>query len=99
MVKKSVNRLRRASIRRHNAKAYRKRVSYRAGGREHLLGMARHAHVSPHLGNAACAVDQKGGAQDAHEAAAVHRLLAPDAIGLEHLLGLVGGKRDSDLVL
>src|SRR5690348_4830994 len=99
MVKNPVSRLRGASIRRRNAMACGEAASKRARGGEHRFGVAGHAYISPHLRDAPGAVDQEGGAQNAHEAAAVHRLLAPDAISLKHLLGFVGGERDSNLML
>ena len=56
-------------------------------------------HLGPHMGDTAGLVDQEGGPRYPHELLPVHGFLAPHSVGLEHLVGLVGGERDGEVVL
>ena len=67
--------------------------------RQHVLGMAGDFHLRPDPDDLAVRADQHRLADHAHEGAAVHRFLAPGAIGLEHRLVLVAGERDGEVVL
>ena len=60
--------------------------------------MTGHFDLGPYLGDAAVRADQKSCPDHAHEAVAVHRFLAPDAIGLQHVVGRVGSERDGEAV-
>ena len=68
-------------------------------GGEDLLGVAGHGDFRPHAGDALVGADQESRPHDPHELAAVHRLLLPNAIGLEHAMGFVRTERDRQLVL
>src|ERR1700733_185037 len=57
--------------------------SERLRRREDLVGMARHFHFAPDLGDAAFAIDEKGRALDAEILAAVHALFLPYPVGLD----------------
>src|SRR6266568_3586829 len=57
---------------------------------QNLFGMAGHFDLAPDAGDFAGAVDQQRRAFNAHVFTPIHAFLDPDAIGLEHLLGLVG---------
>jgi hypothetical protein len=68
-------------------------------GGEDLLGVAGHGDFRPHAGNALVGADQESRPHDPHELAAVHRLLLPNAIGLEHAMGFIRTERNRQLVL
>src|SRR5438309_11240372 len=53
----------------------------------------------PRLGDPALLVDEERRALDAHVLAAVHRLLAPHAVGVGHGVVLVGQQREPEAVL
>lgn len=61
--------------------------------------MAGDLHLPPDPRDAAFGVDQERRALDAHELAAIHALLGPDAVGLRQGLALIGEKRQIELVL
>ena len=58
-----------------------------------------HLHLAPDPGTVPVGVDQEGRAVDAHVCAAVHRLLAPDAVALDDVAALVREQHDAEAVL
>jgi hypothetical protein len=73
--------------------------SERAGGREHLLGMAGDLDFAPDVADLTRAVDQEGRPLDPHVFLAVHALLGPDAVGLAHVRPFVRGEDHAEPVL
>ena len=55
-------------------------------------------YFRPDPNDAAGRIYEEGLTDDAHKFASVHRFLAPGAISCERFLGLVGSKRDGELV-
>src|ERR1051325_3224692 len=51
------------------------------GRGQHLVGVAIDLHIAPQSGNPAVAINQNRCAKNAEEGLAVHRFLAPDAVG------------------
>src|SRR5687767_12658640 len=60
---------------------------------QNLVDMARHLHLAPDAADHALAVDQEGGALDAHIFAAIHALLDPHAVILRHAARLVRDRK------
>ena len=71
----------------------------RLGGGQDLFGVAVDPDLRPDAGDPAVRPDQHRHANNAHEGPAVHGFLAPGAVGLEHLVGLVREQGDRELVL
>jgi len=61
--------------------------------------MAFNPHVAPDFEDFAVSPDQNRGAKNALEGSAIHRFFAPRAIGREHFMRLIRGKRNRKLVL
>src|SRR5258707_6760641 len=55
--------------------------------------------LAPHPRDAAIPADEKGRPLDAHIFPSEHRLLAPDAVTLDHPAVAIGGKKERRLVL
>ena len=64
-----------------------------------FFGVARDLRLFPDAGDPAIGADQIGVAEDAHVAAAPHRFLGPDPVGLQHLVGFVRRQHDRKIVL
>ncbi len=61
--------------------------------------MPRHFHLAPDFRNLAVAVDEEGGAFDAHVFLAVHAFFYPHAIGFAGSPFGIGGKHEGQFVL
>jgi hypothetical protein len=69
------------------------------GSRQDLRRMAVDLDLRPDAGDPPVRADQEGRPGDPQEGPAVHGFFAPDAVGLEHLVGLVGKERYAKAVL
>src|SRR6185437_14230798 len=64
------------------------------GRRKYGVGVAIDLHMAPDPRNAAVSADQYRCPDNAEKGLAIHRLLAPSAIGLEHLVFFIRDKRN-----
>src|SRR3954452_23942013 len=69
------------------------------GRRQDLGGVAVDLDLGPDAGDPPVGPDQEGGPGNSQEGPAVHGFFAPDAVGLEHLVGHVGSERYVEAVL
>ena len=67
--------------------------------RQYLFSVSGHRDLGPDLRNPLVGTDQESRPDDAHELPPVHRLLLPDAVGLEHAMCFVRTERDGEFVL
>jgi len=58
--------------------------------------VAGNRHFGPNLRNMAAWADQESGAHGSHEFSPVYDVFCCRAIGFEHLMGLVGCRRDGE---
>src|ERR1700710_750685 len=70
----------------------------RSRGPQHLGRVTGDRALAPDLGDFALRVDEEGGALGAQVFAAVHRLLGPAAIALDHVAALVRGEREAQRI-